>query len=231
VKLGDRFERLNALATIASASRYLEIGVAKGATFDRVNIPYKVGVDPKFKCDVSARSNGNTVFHEVTSDVFFTTLAHEHGTFDLIYLDGLHTFEQTLRDFCASLRHAHARTIWLLDDTVPTDWWAARPRRDLAWRLRRRFGPKRKGWMGDVYKVVFVIHDFFPQFSYATFPNHGQTVIWPETRWNFTPTWNSLEKISRLGYRDFQRYRDSHMAIMGAAEILEAVEQSRVTSR
>ena len=83
--------------------------------------------------------------------------------------------------------------------------------------------------MGDVYKVVFVIHDFFPQYSYASFPNHGQTVIWPETRWNFTPTWNSLEKISRLGYRDFQRYRDSHMAITGAAEILEAVGRSRVT--
>ena len=23
--------------------------------------------------------------------------------------------------------------------------------------------------MGDVFKVVFAIHDFFPQFSYATF--------------------------------------------------------------
>ena len=226
--LTNRFERLNALAKITSASRYLEIGVAKGATFTRVEVPYKVGVDPKFKFDVRAHANANTIFHEVTSDVFFATLASAHGNFDLIYLDGLHTFEQTLRDFCASLRHASARTLWLLDDTHPTDWWAARPRRDIAWRLRRRFGTKRKGWMGDVYKVVFVIHDFFPQYTYATFPQHGQTVVWTETRQDFTPTWNSLERISRLGYRDFLRCRDSHLSIMDVPQILEAVQRSRV---
>jgi hypothetical protein len=47
--LTKRFERLNALAKITSASTYLEIGVAKGATFTRVTVPYKVGVDPKFQ--------------------------------------------------------------------------------------------------------------------------------------------------------------------------------------
>jgi hypothetical protein len=225
--LAERFERLNALAKMTSASRYLEIGVAKGSTFTRVDVPYRVGVDPRFKLDVHAHANPNTIFHEVTSDAFFATLAHGHGTFDLIYLDGLHTFEQTFRDFCASLRHANARTLWLLDDTHPSGWWAARPRRDMAWRLRRRIGPKRKGWMGDVYKVVFVIHDFFPQYSYATFPEHGQTVVWSETRRNFTPTWNSLEKISRLGYREFLRFRDTHLSVMEAPRILEAVQRSR----
>jgi hypothetical protein len=27
------------------------------------------------------------------------------------------------------------------------------------------------------HKVVFAIQDFFPQFTCATFPNHGQTVV------------------------------------------------------
>jgi hypothetical protein len=225
--LTERSERLNALAEIVSAATYLEIGVARGATFTRVDVPYKVGVDPRFRLDVRAQTTPGTFLHEVTSDAFFATLAAAHGPFDLIYLDGLHTFEQTFRDFCASLRHAHARTVWVLDDTSPIDWWAARPRRDLLWRLRRRVGPRRKGWMGDVYKVVFVIHDFFPQFTYATFPEHAQTVVWSQTRERFTPTWNSLEQISRLRYRDFLRFRDSHLAIMEAPQILEAVRRSR----
>jgi Methyltransferase domain len=219
---------LNALAKITSASTYLEIGVAKGATFTRVTVPYKVGVDPKFQFDVHAQADPNTIFHEVTSDAFFTTLASAHGNFDLIYLDGLHTFAQTFRDFCASLRHAHAQTLWLLDDTHPSGWLAAHPDPGVTRRLHKLFRIRGEGrWMGDVYKVVFLIHDFFPQYTYATFPDHGQTVVWLETRQSFTPTWNSLERISRLGYRDFLRFRDSHLSIMEAPQILEAVEKSR----
>jgi len=223
-------ERLNALANIISASTYLEIGVAKGATFTQVVVPYKVGVDPKFQFSVHDHADQNTTFHEVKSDVFFATLASKHGEFDLIYLDGLHTFEQTFRDFCASIRHSHANTIWLIDDTHPSGWLAANRNDRVTRRLRKLFGIKDLRWMGDVFKVVFTIHDFFPQFSYATFPGHGQTVVWLATRKNFAPTWNSLEKISRLGYLDFLRFRDSHMSIMEAPKILETVKMSRIRS-
>jgi hypothetical protein len=224
--LPQRFERLNALASITSASTYLEIGVNKGVTFTQVAVPYKVGVDPHFRFNVHAHADPNAIFHEVPSDVFFSTLASAHPPFDLIYLDGLHTLAQTFRDFCASLRHSHAKTLWLIDDTYPSGWLAANPRRKVTQRLRKLFGIRDRRWMGDVFKVVFVIHDFFPQYNYATFPGHGQTVIWLETRKNFTPTWNSLEKISRLGYRHFLRFRDSHMSIMEVPQILEAVERS-----
>src|SRR4051812_7282923 len=109
----ERFERLNALAKIISASTYLEIGVAKGETFTRVDVPYKVGVDPKFRFNTSECSDENVIFYEVTSDLFFSELASEHGPFDLIFLDGLHTFKQTFQDFCASIRYSHANTVWL----------------------------------------------------------------------------------------------------------------------
>ncbi|NEP71306.1 MAG: class I SAM-dependent methyltransferase [Okeania sp. SIO2G4] len=51
------------------------------------------------------------VFLEVSSDEFFRSYAKEFESFDLIYLDGLHTFEQTFRDFCAFLAVAHSKTI------------------------------------------------------------------------------------------------------------------------
>ena len=81
--------------------------------------------------------------------------------------------------------------------------------------------------MGDVFKVIFMIHDFFPQFSYATFPAHSQTVVWSATRKNFAPTWNSHKKIASLGYRDFLHYRHSHLPITETPKILEAVKMSR----
>lgn len=223
--LAERHERLNALARINSASKYLEVGVERGATFARVNVPYKVGVDPKFEFDVRECADGQTVFHEVTSDCFFSRLAPAHGPFDLIYLDGLHTFDQTFRDFCASLRYSHAGTIWLLDDTHPSGRLAAIPNLPFARRLNWLLKRENADWMGDVYKVVFAIHDFFPQFTYATFTGHGQTAVWLETRKDFRPSWNSLKKISGLGYSGFLKFRDSHMSIMEPAELLRSVKR------
>jgi hypothetical protein len=220
-----RSQRLNALAKINSAARYLEVGVSKGITFNQVDIPFKVAVDPKFRFKVQDYASQNTIFHEVTSDLFFSKLAPIYGEYDLIYLDGLHTFEQTFRDFCASLCYAHARTIWLIDDTHPTGRLAAIPDHQFVKRSRKVLRIKDARWMGDVFKAVFAIHDFFPQFSYATFPEHGQTAIWLETRENFLPTWNSLEKISRLSYGDFLKFRDSHLSIMPPSQILETIEK------
>ncbi len=226
--LAQRFQRLNALAKINSASKYLEVGVCKGATFNRVNIPFKVAVDPKFRFNTNDHTDRNTIFHEVTSDEFFAKLASEYDSFDLIYLDGLHTFEQTFRDFCASLRYSHQNTIWLIDDTHPISLFSADPDLKRARRLQKLVGDERGAWMGDVYKVVFAIHDFFPQFNYATFPGHGQTVVWTETREDFAPVWNSLEKISRMKYDDFLEFRDSILKIRNPSEIIKAIEKATI---
>jgi len=223
--LEERFQRLNALAKINSASKYLEIGVNDGTTFKRVDVSYKVAVDPKFRFNVQDYANEQTIFHEVTSDSFFSSHASKHGKFDLIYLDGLHTFEQTLRDFRASLEYSHQETIWLIDDTYPTGRLATLPSLLLVRIVRRLLGINDRRWMGDVFKVVFAIHDFFPQFSYATFPGHGQTVVWPIARDNVHATWNSLKKITRLGYEDFLQFRDSHLSVMEPSEILEILEE------
>ena len=222
----QRFDRINALAKINSARAYLEIGVFKGTNFKYVEVPCKVGVDPKFLFDTSTQANENAIFHEVTSDEFFATLAPQYGQFDLIYLDGLHTFEQTFRDFCASLAYAHERTLWLIDDTGPVNWFSSFRNRRLAGRLRRVLRAKNHAWMGDVYKTVFAIHDFFPQYSYATFAERNQTVVCTEPRKNFKPTWNSLATITTIGFREFQTYKAYHLAIMPPADLLARVERA-----
>jgi hypothetical protein len=223
--LGQRFQRLNALAQINSASTYLEIGVAKGNTFLNINVPFKIAVDPKFRFEIDAYKDKNTIFYEITSDEFFCKHALDYPKFDLIYLDGLHTFEQTFRDFCVSLRHSHEQTIWLIDDTVPVNFLSSLPQLERFNKLRKITEDPGRDWMGDVFKVVFAIHDFFPQFNYATFPNHGQTALWYETRQDFMPVWDSLEKINRLGYDDFLEYKDL-MKIIKAPELLNLITTS-----
>ena len=118
----DRPGRINVLSKINQSKSYLEIGVNKGVTFNQIMIEKKVAVDPKFKFNYVAQQSESTKFYEITSDEFFRAGTAE--VFDFIYLDGLHIFEQTFRDFCATLGMAHEKTIWLIDDTVPSDIFA-----------------------------------------------------------------------------------------------------------
>jgi len=228
MELKQRHARLNKLASINQSSRYLEIGVNEGQTFNAIDIEHKVAVDLKFLFNKEKYATDKVVFLEVSSDEFFSSYAKDFMPFDLIYLDGLHTFEQTFRDFCASISGAHSRTIWLIDDTCPGSYAQAQPSHQLCQKLKKISGEKNKSWMGDVFKVVAAIHDFFPQFSFATFPDHGQTVVWKKWRTDFQPQWNSLEKISRLEYSDLAELQASLFKRESYENIFEKIKRDFV---
>lgn len=201
--------RVNALAERLGAKNYLEIGVQRGKTFFAVDIPNKVAVDPNFRFDVEAHKSPGVSFHSMTSDNWFLRGHADKQIFDIIFLDGLHTFEQTFRDFCNSLAVSHEKTVWVIDDTCPTDVYSACPDQRVAVGTRKKdFNIESGVWHGDVYKIVFAIHDFFPMFSYRTIESadNSQTIVWRQPRRPFSPVFNNLEKISRLTYFDFQAH-------------------------
>lgn len=216
------FERLNKLAAIVNAKKYLEVGVQQGLTFNKVTVDYKVAVDPFFRFDYKKIGSEKCIFYEKTSDDFFI---NDIGVekFDLIFLDGLHTYDQTLRDFILSLTCSHDKTVWLIDDVAPTGYLSACPNSNFYKAARRLV--KQPSWMGDVFKVIYTIHDFFPQFNYATFPEHGQTVIWKETRKEFNPKWNSVRRISEMNYFDFKKYRNPYLKIMSEEQVFEIIKR------
>jgi hypothetical protein len=201
--------RLRRLGALNGAARYLEIGVCNGDTFLNVEFPVADAVDPRFQFDIVAFAREGARFLSKTSDDFFRedTVGQ---VYDLMFLDGLHTFEQCFRDFCASMAHAHERTIWLIDDTVPNDAFSIRKNMKETWRLRAAHGIKSPAWHGDVFKTLFAIHDFFPTFDYRTVEGTGnpQTIVIRSPRRDFAPRWNSLEAISRCDYMDFLDNRD-----------------------
>lgn len=199
--------RLTKLAAALGAKSYLEIGVANGATFFNVDFEKKVAVDPHFRFGPARRQAAHESFFEVPSDDWFSTASGVR--FDIIFLDGLHEFNQTFRDFCASHAFAHPGTVWIIDDTVPSDIFSALPTQGEASTMRREAGGRGGAWHGDIYKVVFAIADFFPSFSFCTLKEHNQqTLVWREPRRGFKPRFNSLERIERLSYIDFIRLKD-----------------------
>jgi hypothetical protein len=203
-----RADRINRIGRLSGARSYLEIGVFDGATFFDVDIKHKVAVDPNFLFDFASKENRTTKFYPVTSDVYFQSCAR--GQFDIIYLDGLHTFEQTLRDFMNSLHYAHQKTVWLIDDTVPNDNFSALADQERCYRLRRMQGNPDWAWMGDVFKVVYFMRNAMRFYSVRTFTGHGQTVAWRDmTAFNETIAL-PLDRVGQMTYEDFcETYREA----------------------
>lgn len=176
---------LSRLTNLYPEPRYLEVGVANGSTFDRVKASRKVAVDPAFRFDhvAAQRDRPGTEYHPVTSDAYFQTVVGEDEQFDVIYLDGLHVFEQTLRDLMNALDHLQPQGVIVIDDTRPPTHLASLPGRDDFFAVRDWLKTPDLRWMGDVFKVVWFIDTFCPGLSYSTIANnHGQTVVWRKRR-------------------------------------------------
>ena len=212
---------INEIAKRRNASTYLEIGVLRGATFLRVELPKKVAVDPVFLFDPAKHQAPGVFFYKMRSDDFFQSFPASlpaelfsdanNIRFDIILIDGLHTYEQSLRDFENSLAFAHDNTVWILDDTIPCDPYSSLPSDDLCYKYREKAGLVRKGhpggqWHGDVYKTVFAIHDRYRDYSYCTVMGRNpQTIIWksPSSRISL---FADPKAIDTLGYFDMLQY-------------------------
>jgi hypothetical protein len=213
--------RINRLAKLLASKTYVEIGVSAGTTFHAVDIATKTAVDPTFGFAVKDFENRNTCFLETTSDDFFSSLSSSQ-TYDQYFIDGLHTFEQTLRDLSNALMHSHRRTVWLIDDTKPNDVFSSlRDYRDT-FRFRDMIGSDDRSWHGDVFKVVFYIHDFCPGLNYRTIVGSGniQTLAWRSKHDKRDVLFNDLEKISRLDYFAMQ----DHLDVLRECSEDEAIE-------
>ncbi|WP_407523370.1 class I SAM-dependent methyltransferase [Methylobacterium oryzisoli] len=179
----ERHEVINALSG-GRYRDYLEIGVDHGTTFNRVAIPHKLGIDPHFKVP-QEQILGETV--STTSDDFFRTNTRR---FDCVFIDGLHTYAQSRRDFRNAWSCLKRGGTVILDDCFPADDLAALPDLDACLAGRRERGaPNDLTWMGDVYRTVIWLHDCTAHsFSFVEPMRDGIVVVWPgrrrrSTRW------------------------------------------------
>ena len=126
----NRIALVNLLANKITEPRYLEIGCQENNLFNSVPTKHKVGVDPE--------RGGN---FKMTSDVFF---ASNNEKFDVIFIDGLHTYQQVRKDVINSLDRLTANGWIAMHDMLPRDWLEAHVPNISS-----------GAWSGDVWKVAF----------------------------------------------------------------------------
>ncbi len=200
-----RAEVVQALLDLYQEPSYLEIGVCDGSTFHAVSAGRKIAVDIDFAFDLDAAraavAGQQIAFHQCPSDDYFARIA---GTdrFDVIFIDGLHTFEQTLRDLLNAIGQLREGGVIVIDDVLPHTYAASLPSLEQARAFRASRGITSIDWMGDVYRLVFFLRDFMPGYSFATLlENHGQTVLWRQPR-HIAAQPRSVEEVSRLSFAD-----------------------------
>lgn len=130
-------------------SLYVEIGVNEGHSLAFVQPGTRiVGVDPEPKV---AKPPGNSTIVAQTSDDFFADpVALGGAEIDLAFADGLHWWEQTLRDVANLERHSSPDSVILIHDCNPIDEATAARERTTAI------------WSGDVWKTIVALRRFRP---------------------------------------------------------------------
>jgi hypothetical protein len=132
-----RTEVINYLIEKYNFKSYLEIGVQyPDSNYKKINVETKVGVEPFPLVDM----RGLGVM-EVDSDKFFDSIAKDK-TFDIVFIDGLHTREQCLRDILNSLNHLNEGGVILVHDCLPTQEY------------QTTHEDNGREWTGDVWKSI-----------------------------------------------------------------------------
>jgi hypothetical protein len=155
-----RTDLLNHLAGKYNLQTYLEIGVqVPEINFDKIKCKYKSSVDPDPKANA---------MYQMTSDKFFTHWIYD-GTFDLIFIDGLHTAEQVKKDFENALKILSPNGFIVLHDCNPEkEEHTIIPR------------PSARGhWNGDVYRFAVMLTNraFAIHPAYTVDIDNGMTVF------------------------------------------------------
>lgn len=128
-----RTEIINALISKYNYKEYLEIGVntpaQPGYNWVGINAPSKTGVDP----------NVDTTY-KMGSDEFFRD--YQSISYDIIFIDGLHIFEQVYRDITNSLNCLSSNGTIVVHDCNPIT------------EITQRRERASDAWHGDVWKAI-----------------------------------------------------------------------------
>lgn len=174
-------KRTDVIKTLSELNRYtnyLEIGCQNDTNFAKVPFANKIGVDP---------SAGGT--HRMTSDAFF---ADNKQMFDIVFIDGMHSYEQVRKDVYNSLKFLNVGGTIVMHDLLPTSW-----EQEHMPRLSR-------GWNGSTWKIAYELKALFgPKFG-IIMADEGLGVVFKDTAGEVTPPSAEVYEATRKKtYNDF----------------------------
>lgn len=140
---------------------YLEIGMGSGINFFSIKARRKIAVDPKFcftkknRIQWMFKNSDNFIakYYNVTSDFYFAHLKKNYQ-FDVVFIDGLHTYKQSLKDFYNSLDNLKEDGIIIMHDCLPPNEQAAYPAQSYDAAASMNIPGWNGWWSGDVWKTI-----------------------------------------------------------------------------
>ena len=178
--------------------KYLEIGVDLNQVFN--SIPLKS--DKKFGVDPFRGGN-----YRMTSNEFFQK--YNHLKFNVIFIDGLHHYEQCQRDCLNSIKSLEDGGIILFHDFLPKSPFEENVPR------------KQSTWTGDVWKLgVQLTYSENCDFFISNF-NHGIGILKVEDNFSL----KNLENIKDFTFSDFENYFYYDIPLRSYNETLEKIDK------
>ena len=189
----SRIEIVKNIIKLKQYKSYLEIGTFKDDLFSNIVCEDKIGVDPV--------SGGNV---RKTSDEFF---ADNTKKFDLIFIDGLHHYDQVKKDILNSISILESNGIILMHDCMPRDYYyQAVPRSQF-------------NWNGDTWKAFLEIRSNDNYDSYCCYADEGIGVILKR------PNKNKLNlNIEKFKNFNFNFYVENYQKFLNLIEYEELIK-------
>jgi hypothetical protein len=217
---------------------YLEIGVSRGSAFRRISADQKIAVDPAIRLSERSRKLADagaraTHYFEMTSDAFFeneTTFLEQHPI-DVALIDGLHTYEQVVRDVENTVRYLRDDGVIFLHDCNPALAVIGRPAASYADFLAQQKRPLVMGvWSGDVWKAIVHLRSTRPDLRIAVLKcDLGVGIVRkgsPESRLAYSPA-----QIATLDYADLAADRKRLLNLKPPAYLGKFLAESSGSSR
>jgi hypothetical protein len=217
---------------------YMEIGVSRGYAFRRIIADEKIAVDPAFKLSARTRRLADakaraTHYFETTSDAFFANeqaLLEQRGI-DVALIDGLHTYEQVVRDVENTVRFLRDDGVIFLHDCNPALEVIGRPAASYADFLSRQAGPLVIGvWSGDVWKAIVYLRSTRPDLRVAVLKcDLGVGIVRKgsaQSRLAYSPA-----QIEALTYADLRADRKRLLNLKPPTYLREYLAESSESSR
>ena len=185
-----RWDLIEYLIKKNNYTNYLEIGCDQNQLFSKVLIENKIGVDPV--------SGGNI---RKTSDDFFK---ENNDKFDIVFIDGLHTYEQVKKDILNSVNCLNVNGIILVHDCMPDS-------------LGKQAVPRYKmQWNGDVWKAIVDLRQKEDLDIYTCEMDQGIGVISKKKNSSLLSLNKPIHKIKFKDY--FDNYKE-YMRVISLAEL------------